>query len=87
MKITELFSKLKQQRWLIAMVVAALTIALYFAAQKFLGPKLVVHSVEVQDVVQTVVASGHVETPLREGALMAVRDGEVLATRFVAMRS
>jgi HlyD family secretion protein len=65
MKITELLSKLTQQRWLIAIVVAALTIALYFAVQKFLGPELIVHSVEVQDVVHTIVASGHVETPLR----------------------
>lgn len=65
MKITELLSKLKQQRWLIAIAVVVLAVALYFAVQKFLGPKLVVHPVEVQDVVQTIVASGHVETPLR----------------------
>lgn len=65
MKINELLPKLKQQRWLIMILVAALAVALYFAAQKFLGPKLVVHSVEVQDLVQTIVASGHVETPLR----------------------
>ncbi len=65
MKITELLSKLKQQRWLIAIAVVVLAMALYFAVQKFLGPKLVVHPVEVQDVVQTIVASGHVETPLR----------------------
>jgi HlyD family secretion protein len=65
MKITEPLSKLKQQRWLIAIVFAALAVALYFAVQKFLGPKLIMHSVKVQDVVHTIVASGHVETPLR----------------------
>jgi HlyD family secretion protein len=65
MKIAELLSKLKHQPWLIAIVVAVVAVALYFSVQKFLGPKLAVHSVEVQDVVQTIVASGHVETPLR----------------------
>jgi HlyD family secretion protein len=65
MKIAPLLSKLRHQPWLIAIVVAVLAIAVYFSVQKFLGPKLAVHSVEVQDVVQTVVASGHVETPLR----------------------
>jgi HlyD family secretion protein len=65
MKIAERLSKLKHQPWLIAIVVAVVAIALYFSVQKFLGPKLAVHSIEVQDVVQTIVASGHVETPLR----------------------
>jgi HlyD family secretion protein len=65
MKIAERLSKLKHQPWLIAIVVAVVAIALYFSVQKFLGPKLAVHSIEVQDVVQNIVASGHVETPLR----------------------
>jgi HlyD family secretion protein len=65
MKTAELLSKLKHQSWLIAAVVVLIVIASYFSVQKFVGPKLVVHSVEVQDVVHTIVASGHVETPLR----------------------
>ena len=65
MKIAERLSKLKHQPWLIVAAIVLIVIALYFSVQKFLGPKLVVHSVEVQDLVQTIVASGHVETPLR----------------------
>jgi HlyD family secretion protein len=65
MKILDLLPRLKHRPWLIAIAVICVAAAAYFAAQKWLGPKLLVHTVEVQDIVQTIVASGHVETPLR----------------------
>ncbi len=65
MKILESLSGLKHRPWLMAIAVACVAAVAYFAAQKWLGPKLMVDTVEVQDIVQTIVASGHVETPFR----------------------
>jgi len=51
-------------RWLVAATVALLTIS-YVAAPYVLGPVVTVARVARQDVVQTVVASGQVQTPYR----------------------
>jgi HlyD family secretion protein len=65
MKTAEIFSRFKRQPWLIGIALILIMVAIYFVTQKMLGPKLLVHPVAVQNIVQTIVASGHVETPLR----------------------
>jgi HlyD family secretion protein len=52
-------------RWFAFAVVAALTLGGWQAARALLGPSVVVDQVRRGDLVQTVVASGHVETPFR----------------------
>jgi HlyD family secretion protein len=56
----------RSKRWsLIAVLVVAGVAGLYGAAQWLLGPKLPAYVVTKGDVLQTIVASGRVETPLR----------------------
>jgi HlyD family secretion protein len=65
MNTAQIFSKFKRQPWLIGIALILIMVMIYFVTQKILGPKLLVHPVAVQNIVQTIVASGHVETPLR----------------------
>ena len=65
MKIAEALSKLAHKRWLVVAGFLFIAIVFYAIAQKVLGPKVSVQVVRTEDIVQTIVASGHVETPLR----------------------
>ena len=65
MKLPELVAKLVHQRWAMAAGLLLLTGLGYVIAQKMLGPKVAIQIVAVEDVVQTIVASGHVEAPRR----------------------
>ena len=59
------FSISPQQRWQYPVMALALCIAAYFAMQHWLGTQVVAESVQRRDFVQSVVASGHVESPHR----------------------
>lgn len=52
-------------KWLLAALLAALVVAAWFVMRWFVGPEVVVYPVVRGDLVKTVVASGHVETPFR----------------------
>lgn len=54
-----------RRRGLVAGIAIALVIALYGAGYILLGPRLAVYPVSRSDLVQSIVASGRVETPLR----------------------
>jgi HlyD family secretion protein len=51
-------------KWIVAGLATAVAI-FYFGQTYFLGPIVLVDTVKLQDIVQTVVASGRVETPFR----------------------
>lgn len=57
-----LFSK---WRWKYLLVVLALGVVAYFSVQRWLGPQLTAEVVQRRDFVQSVVASGHVQSPHR----------------------
>jgi len=65
MKIPEVITKLVHQRWVMLAALLLLVGLIYVMAQKILGPKVAVQVVAMEDVVQTIVASGHVEAPRR----------------------
>lgn len=54
-----------QQRWWLAVIVAGLSVVIYGIYRFWLGPQVLAYSVLRGELVQTVVASGRVETPLR----------------------
>jgi HlyD family secretion protein len=56
---------LGQRRGLFAGIAIAIAITLYGIAYIFFGPKLVVYPVSRSELIQSIVASGRVETPLR----------------------
>lgn len=79
MPIRATFSRLKQQRLAVALVLAALLGGAYLGRAFLFGPQVPVYTVTRRDLVQTVVASGRVETPLRveigsqvTGAIVAI---------------
>lgn len=51
--------------WIRLGILALLSIAAYLAAQRMLGPAVPAHMITRQDIVQTVVASGQVQSPNR----------------------
>ena len=57
-----LFSK---WRWKYLVVLLALGVVAYFSVQRWLGPQLTAEVVQRRDFVQSVVASGHVQSPHR----------------------
>ncbi len=57
--------KLKNNRWLIVLAVLLLAVLGYGMRTKLLGPKVLMLTVTKSDLIQTVVASGRVEAPLR----------------------
>ena len=65
MKIAEVMAALAHKRWIVIACLFLIAVVIYAAAQKVLGPKVSVQVVRTEDIVQTIVASGHVETPLR----------------------
>ncbi|MFG1429706.1 efflux RND transporter periplasmic adaptor subunit [Xanthobacter sp. V2C-8] len=67
-------------RWFVLAALALAALGAWQAARAILGPAVVVEQVERGDLVQTVVASGHVETPYRVeiGAQITGMVGEVL---------
>jgi len=56
---------LKTHRWLLIASLAIVALAVVFGPRAVLGPRVAVSTVERRDLVSTVVASGHVETPHR----------------------
>jgi len=60
-----LFAALWAYRWFVLVVLLALGLGAWNATRILLGPAVVVDRVQRGDLVQTVVASGHVETPFR----------------------
>ncbi len=65
MKFAEVLSKLSHKRWLVGAAFVLISIIIYVITQKLLGPKVEVEVVRTEDIVQTIVASGHVESPRR----------------------
>lgn len=65
MNVTDIIQKYQKHRWLAAILFLLIIIAGYFVTQKILGPKVATEVVTVEDIVQTIVASGHVEAPQR----------------------
>jgi HlyD family secretion protein len=65
MNFAESLSKLKDKRWLVVAALLAISIVIYFTSQKLMGPKVTVEVVRTEDIVQTIVASGHVQAPQR----------------------
>ncbi|MES2757906.1 MAG: efflux RND transporter periplasmic adaptor subunit [Pseudomonadota bacterium] len=65
MPIREALNKVKQRRLAMALAVAALLGGAYAARALLFGAEVKVYPVERRELVQTVVASGRVETPLR----------------------
>ncbi|MFG1401840.1 efflux RND transporter periplasmic adaptor subunit [Xanthobacter sediminis] len=67
-------------RWFVLAALALAALGAWQAARAILGPAVVVEQVERGDLVQTVVASGHVETPYRVeiGAQITGMVGDVL---------
>lgn len=65
MKFAEALAKLSNKRWLVGIALLLIFIVIYAITQKLLGPKVAVEVVRTEDIVQTIVASGRVETPLR----------------------
>lgn len=63
--MTNQISLLTRWRWHILVGLIALSMAGYFALQRWQGPQLSAEVVQQRDFVQTVVASGHVESPHR----------------------
>lgn len=60
-----LFRFLSANRWFVVGLIIALAISGWFLARWLVGPEVAVYSVARGDLVKTVVASGHVETPFR----------------------
>ncbi|WP_370877862.1 efflux RND transporter periplasmic adaptor subunit [Xanthobacter agilis] len=58
-------AQLWAHRWLVLVALALATLGAWQAGRVILGPAVVVEPVQRGDLVQTVVASGHVETPYR----------------------
>ena len=80
-------SNLKAKRWPILGSLLLVIIVAYLATPWLLGPRVVAHKVLVQDLVQTVVASGSVQTPYRVSigsqitgtvASVPVKEGQVV---------
>ncbi len=65
MKFAEALARLSNKRWLVGIALLLILIIIYAITQKLLGPKVAVEVVRTEDIVQTIVASGRVETPLR----------------------
>ena len=65
MNFPELLAKLKNKRWLLFAAILTILIVVYVISQKLLGPKVAVQVVRTEDIVQSIVASGHVEAPQR----------------------
>ena len=65
MKFAEALARLSNKRWLVGIALLLILIVIYAITQKLLGPKVAVEVVRTEDIVQTIVASGRVETPLR----------------------
>lgn len=65
MKFDEALARLSNKRWLVGIALLLILIVIYAITQKLLGPKVAVEVVRTEDIVQTIVASGRVETPLR----------------------
>lgn len=65
MNIKELGARLAPWRWTALAVIAALAAAVYWLVPVVLGPTLPAYTVARNELVQTVVASGHVESPSR----------------------
>jgi HlyD family secretion protein len=59
------FSLFSKWRWKYLVVVLALGTVAYFSVQRWLGPQLTAEVVQRRDFVQSVVASGHVQSPHR----------------------
>ncbi len=57
--------QLLANKWLVVGLLAVLVVSGWFIARWFVGPEVVVYPVVRGDLVKTVVASGHVETPFR----------------------
>ena len=66
MKFAEALARLSNKRWLVGIALLLILIVIYAITQKLLGPKVAVEVVRTEDIVQTIVASGRVETPLRD---------------------
>lgn len=65
MNFVESLSKLKHKRWFFVAALLTISIVMYLISQKLMGPKVTVEVVRTEDIVQTIVASGHVEAPQR----------------------
>lgn len=65
MTIHDMLNGLWQRRWLAAVILVAAIGGAYGVARLWLGPQVIVYPVLRSDLIQTVVASGRVETPLR----------------------
>ena len=65
MSISATFQKMKHKRLAAALIVAAALGGAYVARSFLFGPQVTVYPAERRGLVQTVVASGRVETPLR----------------------
>ncbi|CUT13387.1 Macrolidespecific efflux protein MacA [Bradyrhizobium sp.] len=63
--ITALWSGFLSHKWFILVVVVLLGLGVWQSARTILGPAMVVDQVKRGRLVETVVASGHVETPFR----------------------
>lgn len=57
--------QLSANKWLVIGLLAALAVSGWFLARLLVGPEVVAYPVVRGDLVKTVVASGHVETPFR----------------------
>lgn len=62
---TSLLARLRSRRWLLIALILAGCVSIYALARWLLGPQVPAYAVTRSEVLQTVVASGHVETPLR----------------------
>lgn len=65
MSMREMLGKLSHGRSIVVVVILTVAAGGYAASRILLGPQLAVYQVARTDLVQTVVASGRVETPLR----------------------
>lgn len=65
MTIKDFAASLRHRRWLMAALIAVLLVAAYGGAKLLLGQKVPAYRVVRSDLLQTIVASGRVETPQR----------------------
>lgn len=86
-KVRPLLQRLRDHKWLVALAVLSLLLAGYAAFRHFSGVAVPVELVQHADLLETVVASGHIESPYRveiasqiTGTVVsvAVREGEVV---------
>lgn len=89
-KLRDWVGGLRQRRGLIAAIAITLSVVLLGIGYRLLGPRLPAHTVSRNDLVQTIVASGRVETPQRVDigsqitgtvAAIPVAEGQVVKAR------